>query len=273
MADVDDRLPDGVRPRWLEGLGRFGNASRGILFLVMAGLVLGVARGGGGQDAGATGALQEVAEAPLGTVALLVVALGFAAYAVIRAVHVVVVDDEAEGLALVGRRLVFATHAVAYGLLAVYAVMIALGIGGASSGGSGQTTSRVLSWPAGTWLVGAVGVGVLATGVALAVAGGRREFAGVLRDDLTDRVRRPLVVLGAVGHVLRGVAFALVGWFLLVTAVTHDPDQGGGLDQALREVAEEPFGTAVLIGIAVGFAAYGLFFVAVLWAGRTREPE
>jgi hypothetical protein len=50
----------------------------------------------------------------------------------------------------------------------------------------------------------------------------------------------------------------------LYAAITHDPQKSGGLDEALRELLQKPFGAPLLVAVALGFACYGLFCFA--WA-------
>ena len=45
------------------------------------------------------------------------------------------------------------------------------------------------------------------------------------------------------------------------SAVSADPDRAGGLDAALRAVGRTAPGVALLVVIATGFAAYGVFCV------------
>ena len=70
------------------------------------------------------------------------------------------------------------------------------------------------------------------------------------------------MLLGKVGYIAKGVAIGLVGVLFVYAAVTHDPKKSGGLDQALHEVLEQPFGPFLLVAIALGIACYGLFCFA-----------
>ena len=45
-------------------------------------------------------------------------------------------------------------------------------------------------------------------------------------------------------------------------AATHDASRTGGLDEALQEVLEQPFGPFLLGVIGVGIGCYGLFAFA-----------
>jgi len=62
-----------------------------------------------------------------------------------------------------------------------------------------------------------------------------------------------------IGMTARGVAFGLVGWFLIQSAVRFDPAKAKSLDAALRTVVSQPFGQVMLGAIAAGLAAFGCF--------------
>jgi hypothetical protein len=48
----------------------------------------------------------------------------------------------------------------------------------------------------------------------------------------------------------------------VVAALRYDPEKARGLDAALRALADQSYGMWLLLLIAVGFVAYGLFAVA-----------
>jgi hypothetical protein len=61
-----------------------------------------------------------------------------------------------------------------------------------------------------------------------------------------------------------------VGWFLVQAAIDHDPNETGGLDNALKRVADSEYGPGLLRLLAVGLLTFGVYRVvdAVL---RKRE--
>ena len=63
---------------WIATLARVGYASRGVLYIIMGALAIALALGTGGDTTGSRGALQTIADQPLGTLALIVIALGLA---------------------------------------------------------------------------------------------------------------------------------------------------------------------------------------------------
>src|SRR5258708_20021544 len=69
--------------RWIERLARFGCAARGLVY-ILVGVLAAEAAAVGGRATDAHGAIQAIGQQHFGTVFLLVVALGLAAYAVWR---------------------------------------------------------------------------------------------------------------------------------------------------------------------------------------------
>ena len=78
---------------------------------------------------------------------------------------------------------------------------------------------------------------------------------------LDERHRRTVEVLGVAGYAARGVAFALVGWFLVTAGLQHDPNEARGLDDALRELVQQAYGPPMLAVLALGLVLFGAFRV------------
>jgi uncharacterized protein DUF1206 len=66
-------------------------------------------------------------------------------------------------------------------------------------------------------------------------------------------------VMGRVGLVARAAVFAVVGYFLVRTAIAYDPSNAIGLDGALREVHAQPYGSVLLTLVATGLIVFALF--------------
>src|SRR5687767_4402499 len=69
---------------WMERIARFGLATRGTLYFVVALLALQIAAGDHSEHADREGALQAVARQPLGRALVAILAFGLAAYALWR---------------------------------------------------------------------------------------------------------------------------------------------------------------------------------------------
>ena len=269
------RLKGAAHSPWVDRLARAGLAAKGALYVIVGVLAAQIALGTSGQSASQQGAIRSLAGQPFGTVLLVVLAIGLAGYTLWRLAQAVIGPDE-EGAKAVVLRVSFLVRALIYGALCVFTVRI-LGSGGSSSGG-GQTqdtlTARLLGLPFGVPLVVAVGLVIIGIGLYQGYTGLSHDFT---EDYDTSRMsanqRRWATRVGVAGHLSRMVVFGLAGLFLVRAALTFDPQQAVGLDGALREIAAAPYGTVLLLVVALGLACYGAYcFVLARW-GRTRDID
>lgn len=243
--------------RAVEVLARLGLASRGLVWLVLAVLGLAVVRGEQAQT-DQTGALRTLSETPVGTPLLLALALGFAGYAAWLALSAAVGHRDEDGRSRVLARLQSGGKAVVYVALCVSTLhFLARGSGREDAP---SRTAEVMSHAGGRTAVGLVGCALLAIGACFAVQGLRRKHSECLEHyRVPDRLRKPAVLVGAVGYVGRGAVLALVGAFLVRSAVLFEPDEAKGLDAALQTVAQQPYGRVLLALAVIGVLAYALW--------------
>ena len=76
---------------------------------------------------------------------------------------------------------------------------------------------------------------------------------------LNARLSKWIVDLGRFGYAALGFVFTIVGIFLIVAAVQHNPSEAKGLDSALQELLLQPFGPVLLAIVALGLIAYGVY--------------
>lgn len=118
----------------------------------------------------------------------------------------------------------------------------------------------MLEWPAGRWLVAAVGLGILGAGVFNLWRGLTGRFRRRLRlRKLSDFEARLFTAFGVVGHLARGLVFGLIGFFLVRAAYQYDPEEAIGLGGALAKVLRQDYGDTLLGSVAAGLLAYGLY--------------
>jgi hypothetical protein len=118
----------------------------------------------------------------------------------------------------------------------------------------------VLEWPAGRWLAAAVGFGIAGAGAFNLWRGVTTRFRKRLKlRRMGELEERAFTVVGAVGHLARGVVFGLIGFFLVRAAWRYDPEEAVGLDGALAEIVRQDYGDTLLGVVAAGLLAYGLY--------------
>jgi hypothetical protein len=246
----------GARSPALRAAARGGYAVAGVLHLVIAGIALGVAFGGGG-SADPSGALGAIAATPFGAVLVWLCAVGLLLLALVQLLNgtLTLVAQGKEG-AKDGAKAI--GTGLAYGAIGVTAVQVATGSGADSEGTTESFTATLLAAPGGPVLVALVGVGILAIGGYFVVSGVTRRFEKRLTD-LSSTTGRWTVRAGRIGYPAKGIVLGIVGVLLVVAAFTNDPQNAGGLDGALKALREQPFGQVLLVIVALGLAVYGVF--------------
>ncbi len=240
----------------------FGWAAKGVVYLVLAYLVLQTAFGSATQQTSTTGALQKIAGTAPGGIALVVLGIGLLAFAIGRILEVTTLagpDIDAK------EKVVAGVLALIYASLALTAFSI-VGLAGASGGSGGGGSSQqqgstfLLGLPGGRYLVGIVGLGIIAFGFYQAYRGIKEAFLPTLRmGEMSSGMRSATHKLGTAAYVTKGAILALFGYFFVQSALTYDPSAARGLDAALAEVAQQSWGQIVLVLVALGLAAYALF--------------
>lgn len=243
---------------------RVGLIAYGFIHLVFAWLAAQLAFGSSSGEASGTGALQVLAREPLGELVLWLIAGGMGLMTLWALLDVVTAARDKDGADLWRRRATDVGKAVVYGVLAYSAVSAILGASSGSSDQSSQSlTARLLDLPGGQVVVGAIAIGILVTGAVFVRRGlddsYMKKIDGDGRHGATSRAYR---VLGTVGHVAKGLTIGTVGVLFGIAAIQHDPSESGSTDQALRTLQDQPFGPYVLLAMAAGIAAFGLFCFA-----------
>ena len=126
-----------------------------------------------------------------------------------------------------------------------------------------QKKSDLMSSTGGRWLVGLIGLVVVGVGIGLVWYGLTKRFERRLNIwQMSSAVRKSTRRLGVVGYVAKGVAYAIAGVLVIAAAVTYDPAKSRGMDGALKTLAGQRYGTWLLMLVAAGIAAFGIYCFA-----------
>jgi hypothetical protein len=258
---------------WLDPAARAGLLAKAALYGIIGALALAVALGAGGETTDQKGALATLTDEPAGEVLIGLLAVGLLAYGVWRLVQAIFdTGGEGEDATGVVTRIGYAASGAIHLALFAFAIRLLAGSGGSASGagsgsgsgsGSGQeqqTTAGVLGWPGGRAIVIVAALVIIGVGAYNAYRGVTKGFMEEL--DVGGGPRRAVETIGLVGHVARGVVFALVGVFLMKAAIEFDPSEAVGLDGALARLADQPYGQVLLGLAAAGLLAYAAYCVA-----------
>lgn len=251
---------------WKETMGRVGLVGRGVLYSVIGLLAIQLALGDASQDPSQSGAIEWIAEQPLGKFLLVALTISLFCLAGWRLLDAVVGDpvEGSEG----SDRAKYAVKGVVYLSLAIGALSATIanwsggGSGGGSSGESGnqQATATVLEWPGGQWIV--TGVGLATIGYAIYVFKKHTVDEDFLQRLSLGRNAEWVERLGRLGYAARSVIFLVIGYFLTQAGLTYEPDKTKGLSGALQEISGKGWGQWLLIAVAAGLLAFGLYSLA-----------
>jgi hypothetical protein len=248
---------------WLETLTRIGFVGYGLLHLAIAWLAIQVALNRTGTSADQVGAFRLLENQPAGHALLVVIAIGLGAMALWQLILAAVGHRTYHGKRRAAERLVSSARVVIYVFLLWTDVKVLQGTATSGSNSSERATAGVLAHPSGRWLIVLAGLAVLGVGVGMFIYGLKRKFASKLAlGSARPHTRKAVLVLGQVGYIAKGIAFAVVGGLLFDAAVSDRASRSKGLDGALRTLAGEPLGRVFLFVIAIGFAAFGVYCFA-----------
>ena len=260
--------------------GRVGFAAAGVVYVIAGVLAMIIALSSFGwssaneEEASPVGALQTVSDSPGGSALLWILALGLLIYAAWRVASAVLPGKQAAMTWI--KRAGFIITAVIYVALAATAVSLSRSRASAADSDTQITTfsGRIMSHTAGQFVVGVVGLIVIAVGVYSLRTAAKRDVADELDLSGMSRENRQLTKsLGVVGELGRGTATALVGFFLVRAAITYDASEATGLDGALHRLALQPWGRIVVALVAIGFIAYGAFCLKTVPHRRLHAPR
>lgn len=251
---------------WMDHAIRAGLVAYGVVHLLIGWLALRLAFGDREGSPSSSGAMQQLAEQPFGKVLVWLVAVGMLLLVIWRVLEAVYGHQDEDGSKRTRKRATSAGKAVLYGAISVSALRVATGSGSSGGGkksGTDSTTAKLMDLPGGQALVVLVGLAVIGYGGYLLVKAWTEKYAKELdAEGKSGETGSAYLMFGKIGYAAKGVAIGIVGGLFVYAGVTHEASRSGGLDQALYEVLDQPFGPALLGIIAVGIGCYGLFAFA-----------
>lgn len=244
----------------LEYLARGGFICYGVIHLLVAWVALQVAFGNSRQETDQSGALRKLSAQPAGETLVILIVIGMVALAIWQAFEAIIGESGEQSKEAIAERVVSGVRAVVYLWIAWIGVKVIAGASSSQSKNSQKTTSTVMDSTGGRWLIGLIGVVVIGVGVGLCWYGLTKRFEKHLNTaQMSPTVRKTTRRLGMWGYPAKGVAYGIAGGLVVAAAVTYDARKASGLDGALKTLAGHGWGTWLLVLIALGFAAFGVF--------------
>jgi hypothetical protein len=232
-----------------ETLTRIGFAARGILYLVIAWLLISA-----GRAADLSGALEFLANDRT-RVLLIAMLAGFVAYGIWRLADAAL---DSEGHGVDGKGMVKRAGAAGSGIIYLFLAYQAYNLlngsgGGSSSGGGTQEGARtVLDLPGGSLLLGLGAAILFGAGVWQLIKAAKASFLKHLDPSASNQDW--VKWFGRLGYGARGIIFMVTGFFLAQAALKDRASEAGGMEQALAWLSDP-----VNIIVAAGLALFGIF--------------
>jgi hypothetical protein len=247
----------------MEALARLGYGVRGLIYITMGLLALGVALGKSGASTDQQGAIATIGRQPAGMFLLWVVLIGLVCYSLWGVVRAVLdplhKGHDPKGLLWRGGYLF---SAASYAILIVPTYDLISGAGRTAQNGaqSQQTMESIMSKPWGPWAVGLIGLVVVAVGLQQIYQGFKASFDQQFQTyAMTAQEVKWAKQLGRFGTMARGIVFVLVGGLISLAAYHSDPSQPVGIDAALKTLKDQPYGIWLLGIVALGLMAFGVY--------------
>jgi len=258
--------------RWIVRLGRLGYAVKGIVYITVGFLAVQAALGVGGATTDTRGALRAIRHAPLGAVALMIVAAGLLGYAAWR-IASAITDAERRGDApsSMALRLGEAFRGSVYGALGAWALKYLVDDRTKNSDQAKELTRRALHLPAGRWIVLGTGLGFVGYAVYQLYRAITRKY--LRRLDLSaadERTRRWIERLGGFGISARAIVFGMIGVLITRAGWSYRPGEAGGIEKSLDAIANY---AVVFTVVAAGLIAFGILQIATARYRRMRLPS
>ncbi|MGE5563196.1 MAG: DUF1206 domain-containing protein [Bacillota bacterium] len=240
-------------------LTRLGFAARGLLYIIIAALVILT-----GRTEDLTGALEYVGHG-VGKLLLAVLAVGMAGYGLWR------LSDAAFGMEsgkdhwkAWAKRIAAATSGCIYSWLAVKAARVLLSAP-PSSNETQQHAAQALHMPGGELALEIAAAILVGAGIAQFTKAARATFLDHLDG---DAARHPWFRwVGTVGYGARGVVFLTIGYMLVRSGLDHSAAEAGNLDDAMDWLY-----SPVRQLVAGGLLVFGVFSIIEALYRPIRKP-
>jgi hypothetical protein len=169
-------------------------------------------------------------------------------------------SGQEQGKQAIAERVYSGIRTIIYLSFAWTGIKVVTGASSSQSKSQKSGASSLMEHSGGRWLVGLIGLVVIGVGIGLIVYGFKKSF---LKKMNTQQMKPSVLTTtrraGMAGYIAKGVAYAIAGVLIIIAAVTYDPDKARGLDAALKTLAGHGWGVWLLVLIALGIAAFGVF--------------
>ena len=241
----------------IEGFARSGFVAKAVVYLTLGTLTMQAAYGAGGRVTDANGVVTALADERYGRLLAGVLALGLVAYALWRFTEALAdANHRGRNLRGLSARAAYAGSGFVYGLLAIDAGHIALGL---PFRGSDSEVETVIGELLGRWGIPIAGAGLIAYGLLQTTRAARGRLSEQV--DARQAVAEAggwTVAVAQTGIAARGGVFMLVG-YMLVDGWLDGRRSDAGTEGSLRLLASLSYGRWWLAAAGAGLFAFGIY--------------
>ncbi len=244
-------------------LAQLGYAARGLLYFLF-GLTMALATVNfQDRPRGIESSLNVLLERPFGRIAVGLVAVGLFGYVIRRFIQVWAPPDVGEPpvkIVRFGRRFSYACSAIWNIGITATALFLALGLTVAEYDWS------VLRGLLPGWLVFLIGAGFFGYAIFEFYMAITRRFTVDLRfEGKHKRLENFTLVCGIIGYTGRGIAYFLVGVFVMYAGWLIQGARVSNLGNILSAIEAFPSSNGIFLVIAAGLIAYGVYLILAAW--------
>jgi len=250
---------------WLTGFMRLGYAAKGILYFFIGFLAGRAAILPYAKAAGSDSVLRSLVDKPFGKLFLCLFAISLLGYVLRRFLQATINLGRRQDPTKIIQRMGYAMSGCSYLGVSYSAFSVVVGIDD-SDDMLEDLARQLLDRPFGNWLVGCIGLVIVGIGCSYVYGAITKSYLSDLESsELHHQVEDWITRLGQFGVVARGAAFVLIGAFFTQAAVQYRSEVAGGLEKALQQLAEQPYGPLWLSLVGLGLIAYGFYMVVAAW--------
>ena len=251
---------------WLRQFILIGYGAKGTLYLLIGLLTVQAALFPGEEAAGTYTTLTLIVRQPFGKLFLCLLAVGLLGYVLRRLIQAAIDPGHSFTLKRLGHRLGYVMSALSYAGVVYTAVNLTLELG-ENDDTIEDVAHELTELPFGEWGIFLGGIAVASIGVGYLYGAWTGSYISEFQSsDIDHRLERWATRIGKLGVAARGVAFVIIGVFLIQAALFARLEAAGGLENAFRILKAQPLGWLWLVLVGVGFIAYGLYmFVAAIY--------
>lgn len=257
---------------WLRQYILIGYAAKGTIYLSIGILALQAAIFSHRQASGTYLTLAFLAQQPLGKFLVCLLAIALTGYVWRRIFQIILTSQKSDfwSLKSILQRFGYMMSGLSYAGVAYSALNIVLELGEYDDTIE-DLVDQLFDQAIGEWIILLGGIAVITIGLSYIRGAYTGSYISDFQSsDIHHRLEKWTIRIGKLGVSARGLAFILTGIFIIEAAIFGNSELAGGLQNALRVLADRPLGWFWLGSIGIGMICYGLYmYVATIYRRYT----